>query len=486
MRAAVCFTRAALGLAVTLSACGTLSGRTQRVAVDASPRGGAVRDATRPEAHPLASTPAVVELERARTQTLVFEPPPAAEAGDAPAPKVVEVDCDFRWRVAGLGNTPFLLLTLAQFGVGYVLAVGVDLATGAAWDCPLLVRPPGIGTESARRLFVLPPDHDDVAVQDALVESFAAAVRPSLGPDETVLTPRENRALLERIGAPRRLAMLPRHRLNTLLAGTGATHVVSLRWRTDDTGTVFSGEQLDGYRGGITPVVGVEGPRVETPDGFSWQTLFQYLHFIPNSVAWLPGAANFTAAPRRGRTVENTPRVSLPSYLSGWTLTSADHPDAFDAWDLHGRLEPTVGLSFLDADVRLRGGEALDGAPLEDADARFGAWIARAYYELGGAAHTPFGAFDLALLGGYGVARQAAFAGSPSFWQGRVEFGLGFKWTAFLTERVFARLSVTSFSPRSPMLQTRDFRVETVTQGTLGLGVYLPETRWWLRSLFAD
>lgn len=482
----MCLNRAALGLALALSACGTLSGRTQRVAVDASPRGGAVRDAAQPKAPPLASTPAVVELERARTQALVFEAPPAAEAGDAPAPQVVEVDCDFRWRVAGLGNTPFLLATLAQFGVGYLLAVGVDLWTGAAWDCPQLVRPPGSGTDGARRLFVLPPDHDDVAVQDALVASFAAAVRPSLGADETVLSPRDHRALLERIGAPRRLAMLPRHRLNTLLAGTGATHVVSLRWRTAETGTVFSGELLDGYRGGTTPVVGLEGPRVETPEGFTWQTLFQYLHFIPNSVAWLPGPTTFTPAARRGRTIENETRVSVPSYLSGWTLTSADHPDAFDAWDLHGRLEPTFGLSFLDADVRLRGGEAADGAPLEDIDARFTAWIARAYYELGGTAHTPFGAFDLALLGGYGVARQAAFAGSPAAWQGRVELGLGIKWTAFLTERVFARLAVTAFSPGTPMLETEDFRVKTVTSAALGLGVYLPETRWWLRSVFAD
>jgi hypothetical protein len=314
--------RAALGLALALSACGTLSGRTQRVAVDASPRGGAVRDAAQPKAPPLASTPAVVELERARTQALVFEAPPAAEAGDAPAPQVVEVECDFRWRVAGLGNTPFLLATLAQFGVGYVLAVGVDLWTGAAWDCPQLVRPPGSGTDGARRLFVLPPDHDDVAVQDALVASFAAAVRPSLGADETVLSPRDHRALLERIGAPRRLAMLPRHRLNTLLAGTGATHVVSLRWRTAETGTVFSGELLDGYRGGTTPVVGLEGPRVETPEGFTWQTLFQYLHFIPNSVAWLPGPTTFTPAARR----DNWP--ALLEILGQWLSTFGSVDDA--------------------------------------------------------------------------------------------------------------------------------------------------------------
>ena len=84
------------------------------------------------------------------------------------------------------------------------------------------------------------------------------------------------------------------------------------------------------------------------------------------------------------------------------------------------------------------------------------------------------------------MARQAAFAGSPAAWQGRVELGLGIKWTAFLTERVFARLAVTAFSPGTPMLETEDFRVKTVTSAALGLGVYLPETRWWLRSVFAD
>ena len=466
----------AAAMAALLCGCATMSGRSQRVALDSTPRGVAVRDADAPDEPPLGHTPVVVDLSRDPSKSLVFETPLA---------QAVPVECHFRWRVVGLGNTPFLLLSLSVFGAGYVIGVGVDLLTGAAWDCPLRITPPDpvAGPPGGRRrILVLPPAHDDTGVQDALAVAWQAAMRDQLSPGDEIRLPAEYRTLLTRLGDPRRPKGLNRQRLNTLLQQTRATHLAVLKWEPVAGGTRFTADLFDAYRETTEPAPPVTGPSVDTGDGgLSWGTLFEYLHFIPNSVAWLPGFSEFNPEVReQGASLASDPHASLPGWLSGFTLTSAEHPDAFDAWDLHGKIEPSLGLTFIDSDVRVTGRP--DGAPA--LDDRFTAGLVRLYYELGGTAHTPVGAFDAGVLAGYALAFQDRWAGSASHVRGRVELGLGLRWTAFLSERLYFRFGAQAFVPVRPLLETDAFRSAGIGVVWAGLGLYLPETRWWLRSLF--
>ena len=507
---------AAFALAIAAAGCATVSGRSQRVALDDTPRGGFVRDAETPDAPPLGRTPTVIERSRAASWALVFEPAgepanePAGEPANAP-PSTVTVDCDFRWRVVGLGNAPFLLVSLSLYGAPWVVAVGTDLLTGAAWDCPLIVRPPGAEDHPAdanapRHYLVLEPAHDDTAVQDTLARAWREGMATHLRPGDTVTLPEAHRTLLMRLGEPRRPRELTRRRLNTLLHATGATHLVTLRWSTAPAMTApamtappmtaLDAELYDAYTEETAPAPPLAVTPIDTGDGsFRWQSLFEYLHFIPNSVAWLPGLTQFDAEARgdtkaNQRDLETAPRASLPTWVSGWTLTSASHPDAFDAWDLHGKLEPTVGLNLLDVDVSVTGGTGGTGgtgddrSALPDESERFQAWLMRVYYELGGTAHTPLGALDLSLLGGYALAWQDRWSGEAAHFRGRVELGLGITYTAFLGERLYFRAGLNQFVPVRPLLETSDFVAKNLRQGWVGLGIYLPETRWWTRSLF--
>lgn len=467
--------RGAILLALFLAGCATVSGRSQRVAVDATPRGAVVRDA---EGAELGRTPLVLKVERDDAVPLTLS------MGGRETP--VRLDCDVRTGIVVLGNAPYGLLTLAGYGWGFVAAAGLDLWTGAAYGCPERVRfevpAPASPPPVCRVLLVLPPPHDDYAEQDRVVRAWADSTRAARGPCDRVVPTAQVRPELARLGLgahdPREV---DRGRLNKLAEQTGATHVVGLRWAADAAGTRIEGEVRDVFTDTRAAAPVGFDPAPPPDDGFSWRSLWKYLYLLPNSVAFAPSVTNPVPTPAEGYdSVTLEYHASLPALLTGWTLTSAEHPDQFDSWDAHWKLTPSVGLGVLDV--------TWTATPADDADVpayadRSTTWFIRGYAELGGVFHTPLGALDLhLLLGGVGV-YQEALGAAPADFRGAFEAGLGAAYTAFLGERLFLRLAVAGFGSGDPTIEHPAFSVDQYGVATVALGYYLPETRWWLRSL---
>ena len=465
---------AALALLV---GCATLSGRKQRVAVDSEPRGATIRDAA---GEVLGTTPDVVRVPRDRTLHFTIE------AGEVSRPLTMR--CDVRWWIAMLGNAPFGMVTAAQLGWGMAAAVGVDFWTGAAYECgpTASVKLPGAaGVEACRTLLVLPPDHDDYAEQDAMAAGWAASVQPTLKACERVLLPRAHRVTFARLGMEEAetAGRMEQVTLTRLADATAATHVVRLKYAPapgEARQTALSGQVEDLFTGEVTPAPAVTLARpAPVSDEFTLRTLFRYIHFLPNSVAYAPSALLLDVEPGAGYSSGTVDQhVSLPALLTGWTLTSAEHPEGFRAWHARWRVEPGFGLGVLDATWRA------EGEGMEAFEARSSTWFLRGWYEAGGVVHTPLGAIGAHLIGGGAFIHQEQLGKDPARSFGRGEVGVGLAYTAFMSERTFFRVASSAFGSEKAFVEHATFRVPRFVQNTVVIGYYLPETRAWVRGLF--
>ncbi len=471
MRASVLLLLVATTLA---TGCATTGGRQQRIAVDSSPRGLEVRDA---EGAVVGRTPLVVQVHRGPNPELTIR----SRGQDHPVP----LTCDLRWGTFLLGNAGLGALTAAGFGFGLPLGMAVDWWTGAAHGCPdrarVVVPAPTVKPPQCRVIGVLPPPHPDYAEQDRIARAWAASVRSDLGPCDRVVPTKTLRPLLTRLGLnPDPPEVIDRARLNRLAYEAGVTHLVRLRWDPRDGGTSIRGDLEDVHTEHRVDAPEGFDPAPPPDDSFSWRSLFRYLSLLPNSVAFAPSVTQPRPIARDGfESVDLEYHASLPALATGWTLTSAEHPDQFDAWDAHWKVSPSAGLGVLDVTWTAH---ATEGGV--DLASRSTTWFIRGYAELGGVIHTPGGALDLSLLlGGVGVYQEELGTEASAF-TGRFESGAALTYTAFMGERLFMRLAGAAFQTRNPTIDHPAFQVSEYPVATLALGYYLPETRWWLRSAF--
>lgn len=469
-----------IACAVFATGCATLGGTRQYVSIDSEPRGLKLEHVD--DGVELGQTPVFLHLKRRHDHVL------SVRVADE-SPRQARLQCDYRWQGSGLGN-----LVLAAAGVtppGALLlwgtAVGVDLATGAAWACPdtltIHTDKPAPELETCAVYAVASPKHDDVSAAELVVKRWTSRLVRSKT-CARVAPQQEVNELLSRFGFDHHtgvdVASVPRHRLNELGFRTKATHLVTFSVPGDGqafevTPTLHDLHSLESETD--TPLAVDTFGVVSSNPVLRW--LGRHVSLLPNAVAFAPSFKSFDFVPRGETTgtigVEAT-GSGLPSVLVNWTVGWLEHPDRYGEWAANLGFGPGAYLGYNARTLTLpTAGEALT--------TDVSALHLIALYNGSLVFHTPAGALSATI----GLGLGGAFHWEADAYQGAGLRGYAMveaAWTGFVTERVFVKLAIVAYAPTSPELEGAGYALNGWSQTTLTVGWFMPGLRSQVRSLF--
>jgi len=471
------------GLALAMLGCAALGGRSQIVAIDSPRRGVAVSDA---QGRALGLTPLFAEVGRGHRQHLRFR----AAGGE----EGLSVTCGYRPLASLAPNLALGTLAVAQPLAAAAIAAAanaVDVVTGAAWDCPTAIILPDAATPTAaeRRcpvVLIAPPRDDDIALSRAFADAwwrrFAAAF-----PCAARVDPDLAERVLRRLGVGHeeglRIARLSRAQLNLIGWRTHATHVAVVEPTRD--GDLLRGAAVVHDLHTLVPTA---GPAVAVPLADAgrpwWRRALGWLggrtQWLPDSVGFAPASKGWWFKPAGAAlsvTDEETPS-RLPSILTGWTLTSVDHPGPHGAWDATLGLAPRAAFTNASRVVTATdGGSGVLSRQAVTLAALGATWGPTATL------HTPAGAFSVTGAVGaiaMGHWRDGGWVGVRAPWLAAASVA----WTGFASENLFVRVDTTIHTSREPQARDATWSLREWSAVTLTLGWYVPEWRTGLRGLF--
>lgn len=504
-------------LLIPCGACTSLGGFRQVASIDSVPRGLDVRDPEDADVV-LGTTPFFLSASRQRSLALAVDVPEKRGLAQ------YRFQCSFRWTSVLLGNSP--LASLAFFvspwggAVAYSLGLTTDLMTGAAYQCPeryLLDPVNGVALNPARtaqslgndseppsdrlkntckRYFVLPPYHPDEVVSRAYEDIWRQEFKKELGSCDELVDADESRSLLVRYNITHERAFddvteFSVAQTNAFGFRTKATHfvvvrAVATRLSSESDQVDFQWDVFDlhtrkkvGKKGG-NESLSVRHSGTSLVERATWRKAITWtLGLVPNSVGFALG--NKTLEVREGEKVEKIIRIrtrpSLPALISNWTLLSVYHPYQYGTWALDLDFHPEAIFYYFDQemDFALR-----DERQLSDyqSDGFYGVGLAN----VKGTVHSPVGALTLgAGLGPVFI----AVADSEGYQKTTVRLvrAVQIDYTAFMTENFFLRLGVAVFYGNDT-IDTGYVRFRVNSMSSVTIGVFAPEARSWMRSLF--
>jgi hypothetical protein len=478
---------ARVGLIVVLlfpTACATLTGRHQYVAVDSPIRGVEVRHAEAPEVV-LGRTPVVLQLSRARTQELLLRRGQQSTS--------VELRCRHRLaESAGANLIPATMgLVLGPFvgATAYGFGTGVDLLTGAAWACPpkLLLEPdpapdaPPPEPEPPTRYLVVPP-HGRVTVSRALVREFVLRVHerdPSASVVDALTAERE----FQRFGlGPSdafHLTRFPRDALNELAFRTGATRLVELSYEPDGVRPTVQSRLTDVFtleQAEFEPFEADLSEELADPERWS-ELLVRSLAIVPSGIgAGLVLREPLYEGANGARVVERDRERLGPPPAVGVSVNFVPTRAVMPRWGFQLRLaaQATAGLEQRSLTIERNGTEREVFARIAFAGATFGPRLG--YF-------TPLG--ELALYLGGGALASASWERGSERRLGTDPVGVAsVNHTAFLSQRIYLRLGIALLHGATPLVERDDYQLRRLVAPTVSVGYHSPEARGWLRDLF--
>jgi len=484
------------------SACATLGGRQQPVAVDTAPRGVAVGINGSVEKGD-ARTPLAVNVKRSSSLELEYQHDVYRKKN--------EVDCKVRVGTVFGGNLTFGLLTLAEplsALVVYASAVGLDFLSGAAFECPHHIQhalsvPEALAEtlpETCSRVLILAPGMEpDLALKAALVEEaqgFAKRVEDgclefvpaAVSADALQRSMLENETL-ENIVKPEMS-----RKLAQLLRDTGAVKAVELRLeeQTDSFVTVsFSFWDLYAQERESTYRKNFNREKFDTLKG-GWvsQFLGRSLKLLPNSVTLSASNPTLNLAdniPNQERRIGR--RGSLVGLLS---VTSVEHPNQYDTWGTGIQFGPALFIDSIAHQVevdreRITSSEWAKLTEAERQAREFRAYALTLPVDAVLSLHTPAGAFRIFV--GYGPLVYIPTSKTSESLETRL-FGAahaGLDWVAYFSDNVFFHLGAHAISRSKTSIEEQGaFKLMGWQAASLGVGYYFPATSGYVESLLSQ
>lgn len=464
-----------------LPGCATVGGNKQIVSIDSEPRGATMT--LDGEKGPSGTSPFYLKMQRVPSERLHFRL--GAEE------KVVEIDCSFRWRLELIGNGIFGLLAPEAAIVGIL----VDLATGAAFECPNTVLAtfdgggPRRDARYCRRYVLAPPAHLDSSRAERLATMWQREARRALTGCDDFVGEAAAQDVFDVLGISHRepvsLARLDAEKLHFLGNDAGATHLVVPSYTISGDLIRFNPEVYDLHRGSSVEVprfaMELPGGRGYQLAGGEWLALWTFSG-IPNSMTYGYSKSTFGFQGVKPWRVEaqKDEEDTLPAALSSASLTSVEHPQAFAAWDFALSTYPEVELFSASARLTL---EDDDGnRRMRDVSSLF----VLPSYHAAATAHTALGAFTVSVGSGLSLGRfkaegQPARLGAGSVGSAEVVY------TAFLTQTLFFQAAASSFlfveepwSARNEVTVNRNFGSVVARAG-----YYFPRLKRRLRAFGA-
>lgn len=333
--------------AVPLVSCATFSTNNQYTVVQSRPS-GALISTTPDRAGLLGQTSLIMRTPSASSIELY------ALYGDDQSLKV-NLKCAFAWSDLLLGNLPVAAaLGPAMGGLYYGIALGTDILTESAFDCPNGIEVDLSGKqlaltesstpkrrESCRIIAAVAPHHFFRSASDAAFEDWRSEVRRQLQPCDVILPLSATRESLAGIGLtfdrPSHLRSIKRTELNRFALATGATHLadIDVRRVSDDGDTQYETTIYDLYNQGsvrLSPVRAVslgqslfyeplpqviDSTFMIIPNALQMATLFAFPHFDQNDASY-----NF---------FRHDEERDYKSLLANWELSSVPRPSNFSS-----------------------------------------------------------------------------------------------------------------------------------------------------------
>lgn len=489
--------------------CASLSGTRQVVSFDSQPRGVQVQDE---QGKPLGITPFFAQLPRQPEQSVEVVRPHRPLHRER-----FRFACGYRWWSSLLPNAALGTLAAGSgpLGMAALLGIGggIDLWSGAAWDCPQSVqlpaepaklsaaaaeeRPalelaapatPAEAPRQCRLVVVGPPHHPDILVSQRLADQAWQQHRQSAPCDRRVDAD-EAEKLLRRLGMSHERPLQVSASIRRLLYELG--------WRTQAGYLLNTAVRADGDHLHATPSLcdlhtlqcqvqsefAVDLALSRQPAwrrGLAW--LGQHMQLLPDSVGFAPTwkTLPFTGlAPGQLLSNDDAPSV-LPSLVGNWTLLSVEHPGALSPWDATWRVGPRILFGYAARRLSWRNGPEGLASPQA---AEVTLLELGGLYEITGALHTPAGAVSMSAGGGW--AGVGAWQGEQSLgWRVPFTASAGMAWTAFVTENLFIRGELLSYASSGARVQGPGYALKEWTAASVTAGWYAPEWRRWVRSWF--
>ena len=409
--------------------CGSLSSQHQHLSIDSTPRGALVKTA---KGEPLGRTPLFHRQKRMPRLQFVTKFRDGRKTW-------ADMPCQYPWVHSPLENLlvglPGALVGPIGFFAAWAGATTYDWWTGAAYNCPLVIRMEG-GDDDLKycpKYAVLVPPKYNSNSRQALSQLW---IEKSLKDEPCAETISEQRTLtwLRRlkIDFDKPEALLEnRERLHRFGYETGATHLARLGLSTPQTGlVVLSSRTLD-----LHTMEARKTKPIEIPSEIQTGTvqahspvlglLRESLTLIPETVSASITARTLTVVPAGG-----AGKDVIEETRPGIKILSVSHPSAFDAWDVDFGFGPGFGIDVFESFKTTSDG---------DADVEFSRLSLQGIASITG--HTPLGAVSIGLGigGGYYYLPDPEFAETHEFGSERVA---QFTYTAFLTDAVMFRLFV--------------------------------------------
>lgn len=457
------------------TACATLAGRHQIVSVDSSPRGVSVFSGE----EELGRTPFFLKARRDRKMHVTFRPPQGAPVESVST-------CRVRWGAFALGNLPLALISAPTTGVWFAGGLAVDWLTGAMFECPDRVHAAlsaPVPLRLCRRFLVLPVPDDDERVSDRLAEEWRLAFADKLGECDAFVSAETAEDAFLKFGispwtdnSPERIRP---DRLSQLGFDTEATHAVFVRPFLVQGRLSLQARILDLHDGTLVRAAPVNVAGETNPSRSWWsRKLARSVGVVPNAFglqfSQVP-SLNISSAAPDFRLLDRTSHSLVPSLVSNLDLFRVQDPRQWDAWDIVPDLFFSAHMMYLSQELEYL---AFGRRERESVQAFVLHFPFMGLLTL----HTPLGA--LGLGAGAGPAWRFSASSSNGDTSGLL-FGVRvpIRYTAFLSSRVFLQLGATLVWLNAPMIRSRAIHDTGWSELGVGMGLYLPETRRWLRGL---
>jgi len=488
-------------LAPMFSACATLGGKTQAVAVDTEPRGLSVAvNSTLSDDDPL--TPSAVNISRDQHLNLIFH----ADGFQ----KTDRINCHVRYGTVFGGNVPLGLLALSNpltAALLYSSLVGIDFLTGSAYECPYIVHrvidvPSTVTenlTESCQRILLLPPPTEgDLSLNYALMEEAKHFAKRS--GDEcvefvspSVATDALKRSSLTEIEIKQLFAPEMEKRWAQLLRDTGAHRAIELKFEERKRDIVSVKFTLwDLYSGQIVASFkkNFQKEKFEKLKG-GWGSRFlgNSIKLIPNSVAFLRSSPNLNLESDFAAKQEQIGGKS--TFFGLLTATTVQHPDQYESWDGDFQFGPSfyfdsIRNKVMPDDTYLTSDELakIEPTALEARD--FRAYALNIPLDAVLSLHTPAGAFRAFL--GYGLGSYLPTSDSSEDTSlklyGTTHFGAD--WVAYMSSNLFFQFGAHGFSRGDSAIERQGpHKLTGWNSIMLGVGYYFPGSQGYIESFLS-
>ena len=479
--------------------CATIGGTAQSVAIDTEPRGMQVSINSSPRSdNPL--TPLALSTSRESKLKLTYHVDVFQ--------KSVLVKCHVRYGTVFAGNIPLALMSIANpllAGILYGSFVGIDFASGAAYECPFLLRhsldvPSALEDqliEPCHKVLLMPSEMSfDLTLNAALLDeakAFAARSNKDCVDFVSPLTASDamSRSSLSGVNLSELFAGKMDRKLAQLLRDTEAHQAVELKISKHTMKLMSVSFKLwDLYSGQVVSsfVKTISNEKFERLKGGvgSW-VLGQSIKLVPNSIALLGSRPVLTL--RQGVQVSQKPIGGASSVFGLLTATSVQHPDQFDAWGGDFQFGPSFYFDSLRNEVELQVSQNTSDqnnsiATLDPQRREFRGYALNIPIDATASLHTPAGAFRVFV--GYGLGSYLpTSASSPD--RSVKFFGIahfGSDWVAYMSHNLFFQTGFHGFARSQSAIETQGpHDLYGWTSFMLGIGYYFPGSQGFIESI---